>query len=213
MFGWFRKPPALESYADGVSRDVLIQSGRILFVDDEVMSLIDELKRAGFAVNHDATGQESEQQVAAQVFDVAILDYSGIGGKFGSKEGLDLMRHIRRISPRTRIIAYTSKVLGSDKSDFFRMADAVLAKDAGVTESLDVVEAQLQKAFSKAHLYEALLKSLDVSSPSKRIELKSAIEKGLKSKDQSSLRSSVKRIAGATVDKGIDILLNKLFVE
>src|SRR5690606_10365909 len=100
-------------------RDVLIQSGRIIFIDDELMPLIEELKMSGFAVNHDLTGHDFEQQVVGQVFDVAVIDYSGVGKKYGSKQGLDLMRFIRRVSPRTRMVAYTSKGLGSDKSDFY----------------------------------------------------------------------------------------------
>jgi DNA-binding NarL/FixJ family response regulator len=213
MWGWFSRAPALESYTNGVNRDVLIQAGRILFVDDELIPLIDELKAAGFAVNHDVTGHEYEQQVVNQVFDVAVIDYSGVGKKYGPKQGLDLMRFIRRVSPRTRVIAYTSKGLGSDKSDFYRLADTVLAKDAGVTEALESIEAQLQKAFSKQHLFDALLKGLDVSSGKDRIAVKEAVEKALKAKDQSGLKTQLKKVVGAAADKGIDLILAKLFLE
>ena len=213
MRNWFRRAPALESYSSGVGRDNLIQSGRLLFIDDELVPLIEELKAAGFAVNHDQTGHDFEQQVVAQTFDVAIIDYSGVGKKYGPKQGLDLMRFIKRVSPRTRVIAYTSKGLGSDKSDFYRLADTVLAKDAGVTEALECVEDQLQQAFSKRHLFDALIKSLDVHSDKEREAVRRAIELALKSKDQSALKARLKSILGGAVDKGVDVILAKLFLE
>ncbi len=212
MFGWLSKAPLLETYANGVSREVLIQSGRILFVDDEIIALIDELSNAGFSVNHDVTGHDYEQLVVSQVFDVAIIDYSGVGKKYGPKQGLDLMKFIRRVSPRTRVIAYTSKGLGSDKSDFYRMADIVLAKDAGVTEALECVEEQLRNAFSKQHLFDALIKNLGVSSKKDQQLIKAAIEKSLKEKNQGKLKSAIKQVVGVGVDKGIDVVLAKFFV-
>jgi len=212
MFSWLRGAPSLGSYENGINRDVLIQSGRILFADDELVPLVDELESAGFSVNHDKTGHDFESQVVGQFFDVAIIDYSGVGMKYGQKQGLDLMKYVRRVSPRTRIIAYTSQGLGSDKSDFYRLADAVLAKDAGVNEALEVVEGQLQKAFSKQHLFDALLKKLDISSEKDKELIKGAIEKALKNKDQGGLKSNVKKIVGAAADKGVDLILAKFFV-
>lgn len=211
MLGFFRTP-SLDSYVNGVSRDVLIQQGRLLFVDDELIPLIEELKDSGFSVNHDKTGHDYEQLVVGQHFDVALIDYSGVGKKYGSKQGLDLMRFIRRVSPRTRIIAYTSKGLGSDKSDFYRLADVVLPKDAGVTEALECVEEQLQKAFSKQHLFDSLIKTLDLGSQKDRSFVKAAVEKALKSKDQSKLKQTIKSVVGVAADKGVDLLLAKMFI-
>lgn len=212
MWAWLSRVPSLESYTNGVSRDILIQQGRILFVDDELIPLIEELKDAGFSVNHDRTGHDYEQLVVGQLFDVALIDYSGVGKKYGSKQGLDLMRFIRRVSPRTRIIAYTSKGLGSDKSDFYRLADTVLAKDSGVTEALECLEEQLQRAFSKQHLFDSLIKTLDVASNSDRAAIKKAVEQALKSKDQGMLKKRIKSVVGAIADKGVDVVLAKLFL-
>lgn len=213
MWGIFRGAPALESYENGLPRDALIQSGRILFVDDELVPLIEDLKVAGFAVNHDLSGHDYEQLVAGQAFDVAVVDYSGVGRKYGPKQGLDLMRFIRRVSPRTRIVAFTSKGLGSDKSDFYRLADTVLAKDAGLAEALACIEEQLQKAYSKQHLFDALLKSLDVSSPKDRLAIREAVEKAIDRRDQAGLKGAIKKVVGPVVDKGIDILLAKFFLD
>lgn len=213
MLSWFRRAPLLETYDLSASREALIQSGRLLFVDDEQVPLIEQLKHAGFAVDHDRTGSEFEQQIDNQTYDVAILDYSGVGEHFGDGQGLDLLRHVRRVSPRTRIIAYTSKALKSDKSDFYRLADTVLAKDSGKRESLEVVEDQLRKAFGKQHLFDALIGKIAVTSPQKRQEIKEVLEKSLKSGDQSQIRKFLKKTAGAAAERGIDIVLSRLFFE
>lgn len=212
MFGWFSQTPKLEAYNLGVSRDVLIQSSRVLFVDDEVVPLIEQLVHAGFAVDHDRTGQEFEHQLHGQTYDVAILDHSGVGQHLGKDQGLDLLRHMRRVSPRTRIIAYTSKALKSGESDFFRLADAVLAKDAGMRESLETVESQAQQAFAKQNLFDALMQKLSISSPEERGRLKKVIEKGLKEKDQSKVRTALKAVAGTAAEKGVDVVLSRIFL-
>lgn len=213
MFDFLRPTPKLESYGSTQSRERLIQTGRILFVDDEVIPLVKDLVDAGFAVNHDQTGHDFEQLLVNQFFDVAIVDYSGVGMKYGPKQGLDLMRFMRRVSPRTRVIAYTSQGLGSDKSDFFRMADVVLEKDAGVRESLECIELQLRTAFDKAHLFESLLKSLSVSSTEDRTKAKKAIEKALKYKDEGWLKTRLKTSLGVVIDKTVDAIFSRLFVE
>lgn len=213
MFSWLRKRPALDSYASSLQRDVLIQAGRILFVDDEEIPLIDQLIRSGFSVSHDKTGSDFEPQVVNQTYDVAILDHTGVGSKYGPNQGLDLLKFIRRVSPRTRVIAYTSRALKSGESDFYRLADRVLAKDAGMRESLECVEEQLQMAFSKQHLFDALMKKLEVSSGADRLKLKAVLEKSLQEKDQTKFRAALKKVAGTVAEKGVDIVLNKLFVD
>lgn len=212
MFNWFRKSPELSSYENGMSRDVLIQSARILFVDDETPLLIAHLTKAGFSVDHDKTGDECEAQIVGQSYDVAILDYSGVGTKYGEEQGLDLLKFIRRVSPRTRIISYTSKALKSGESDFYRLSDQVLAKDAGLRESLEYVEEQIRKAFSKQYLFDSLMKKLELSSGTERLKLKENLERALSKNDQSSFKAAIKKVVGVAADKGVDIILSKIFV-
>ncbi|MGN7724830.1 hypothetical protein ACTJIL_03275 [Luteimonas sp. 22616] len=212
MFGLFRKAPSLSTYNAGLSRDVLIQSGRLLFVDDEDVPLIEQLKHAGLAVDHDRKGNEFEVQVINQTYDVVILDHSGVGSTYGVDQGLDLLRFLRRVSPRSRIIAYTSKALKSGESDFFRLADAVLTKDAGMRESLEVVEEQLLKAFEKQHLFDALMAKVSVTSSGERARLQKVLEKSLYKNDQTKIKDALKRIAGAAAEKGVDVVISRLFI-
>src|SRR5438105_5889909 len=124
MRSWFKRP-TLQSFDAPVPRERLIQAGRIVIIDDESPLLIDEMKRRGFAVDHDTTG-ENLNNIDKQIYDVAIVDYHGVGQSLGPAQGLDLLRYIRRVSPRTRVIAYTSRSLSAAESEFFRTSHVVL---------------------------------------------------------------------------------------
>jgi hypothetical protein len=61
------------------------------------------------------------------------------------------------VNPATFVLAYTSKALGSDHADFYRIADGVLAKDAGIADSMERIEEGLQKAHSLENVWRGLL--------------------------------------------------------
>lgn len=100
---------------------------------------------------------------------------NGIGQRLGEHQGLDLLRHIRRVSPRTRLIAYTSRSLAAAEAEFFRASHIVLPKDMGLGDSMALVENQLQLAVTIEHLFEALLTKLSVSDPEERPRIRVAL--------------------------------------
>jgi CheY-like chemotaxis protein len=203
--------PTLASQGGDLSRDRLVQSGRIAFIDDEKPLLIEELKQSGFSVDHDTTG-DNLQNYDNQIYDVAIVDYAGVGRRLGSGQGLEIVKHIRRVSPRTRIIAYTSRSLTSSESDFFRLSHTVLQKDLGLGDSLALIEGELQKALSKEYLFDALITKLKITSGEERQRMQEALVKALAKRDESQFRRYLKEAAGVAAEKGVDILLSKLFV-
>jgi DNA-binding NarL/FixJ family response regulator len=213
MFGWLMKifnKPSLESFDSALTRERLIQSARIVVVDDETPLLVEELVRAGFAVNHDTTGNDLKP-FDAQLYDVAIVDYHGVGQKLGPAQGLELIKYIRRVSPRTRVIAYTSRSLNSTESEFFRTSHVVLPKDLGLGDSLELVEKEVRKAFAKEHLLEALLARLQLSSPADRKRVETALIAALSNRDERSFRSFVTKSAGVVAEKSVDIIIAHIF--
>lgn len=203
--------PTLASLGGDLSRDRLVQSGRIAFIDDERPLLIEELRQSGFSVDHDTTG-DNLQNYDNQIYDVAIVDFAGVGHRLGSGQGLEVVKHLRRVSPRTRIIAYTSKSLTSSESDFFRLSHTVLQKDLGIGDSLALIEGELQKALSKEYLFEALITKLKITSGEERQRMQDALIKALAKRDEGKFRRYLKEGAGLVAEKGVDILLSKLFV-
>lgn len=212
MWDWFKNwwAPGISSFDHPLTRERLIQAGRIVVIDDEAPLLIEELKKEGFAVDHDTTGQDLHN-LEGQIYDVAIIDYHGVGQRLGTMQGLDLMKHLRRVSPRTRLVAYTSRSLSASESDFFRLSHAVLPKDLGLGDSLALVEAELRKAFSKEHLFDALLSKLNVTNAGEKERIGKALGKALADGKDTKLRETLAKVAGQTAEKAAEIIISKLF--
>jgi hypothetical protein len=213
MSGWLSflwKRPSLSSFNDVTTRDRLIQNGRILFIDDEIPLLIGELREEGFSVDHDQVGDDLHK-VESQLYDVLVLDYQGVGQRFGTAQGLDILKYVRRVSPRTRIIAYTSRSLSAGESDFFRQSNAVLPKDLGLGDSLTLIETELKKAFEKEHLFEALISNLSISNGKDKERLRNSLISSLGNKNEGKFKNLLFNITGKVVDKGAEIIIARLF--
>jgi DNA-binding response OmpR family regulator len=213
MWSWiksFWKNPDLSAFDHPITRERLIQAGRIIVIDDETPLLIQELKKEGFAVDHDTKGQDLHS-LEGQIYDVAIVDYHGVGKRFGAMQGLDLIKHLRRVSPRTRLVAYTSRSLSASESDFFRLSHAVLPKDMGLGDSLALVETQLRKAFSKEYLFEALVAKLNVSNLSEKKRIEAALVQSLTAGNDAHFKKVLAKIAGQTAEKAVEIIISKIF--
>jgi CheY-like chemotaxis protein len=201
---------SLDSFDTAMTRERLIQAARIVIIDDETPLIIEELKSAGFAVDHDKSGSDLKR-IDAQIYDVAIVDYHGVGQKLGGAQGLELVRYIRRVSPRTRVIAYTSRSLSATESEFFRKSHTVLPKDLGLGDSLALIEGEIRKSFSKEHLLEALLAKLEVTGPEQREEAHNALVKALTKNSEPSFREYVKNAVGVVAAKSVDVIIDHVF--
>lgn len=204
------RSPGLSSFDSSVTRERLIQSGRIAFVDDENPLLIEELRSAGFAVDHDKEARDL-RNYDSQIYDVAIVDYHGVAQHLGAAQGLDLVKHIRRVSPRTRVIAYTSRSLSAAESEFFRLSHAVLPKDFGLGDSLALVETELRKAFAKQHLLDALLEKLAISDGAEKRKIEEALVKALGKRSEGQFKEYVSKAVGSAASKSVELIVSKLF--
>lgn len=207
----FKKQPHLDSYDHALTRERLIQCSRILIVEDEEPLLIAELRREGFSVEHDREGDDLHN-IESQLYDLAILDFHGVGRRLGNAQGLDLLKHIRRVSPRTRVIAYTSRSLNAAESEFFRLSHVVLPKDMGLVDSLSLVETELRKAFSKEHLFESLIAKLSISSGHEKQKIHAALAKALAKNDENSFRGDLQKSGGKVAEKAVEIIVSKIFL-
>lgn len=210
IFGW-GPPAALSSFDAALPREELIQNGRIAIIDDEEPLLIEHMRRSQFSVDHDKTGDDL-RNYEAQLYDVAIVDYYGVGQRLGAGQGLDLLKHIRRVSPRTRLIAYTTRSLNASESEFFRLSHIVLPKDMGLGDSMNLIEDQLRKALSKEHLFESILAKLSITSGEERVKMHTALARALSSQDKGKFKEYVSKAVGVTAEKTVEILIGKLFI-
>ena len=210
LFGW-RQPAVLSTFDAALPREQLIQSGRIAFIDDEEPLLIEHIRKAQFSVDHDKTGMDL-RNYEAQLYDVAIVDYYGVGQHLGAGQGLDLLKHIKRVSPRTRLISYTSRSLNAAESEFFRLSHIVLPKDMGLGDSLILIEDQIRKALSKEHLFEAILTKLSIANADERMRMHNALAKALSSRDKENFKGYISKAVGVTAEKTVEILIGKIFI-
>jgi DNA-binding NtrC family response regulator len=206
----FWRKPGLSTFDTAITRERLIQSARLVVIDDEQPLLIEELKRVGFAVDHDKSG-DNLTNYDNQIYDVAIIDYHGVGQRLGNAHGLDLLKHIRRVSPRTRMIAYTSRSLSATESEFFRVSHAVLPKDLGLGDSLTLIESELHKAFEKTYLFEALVAKLALSDGAERERMQSALIKALTKGNEGKFRDYVAKVVGQAAQKTVEIIISRMF--
>lgn len=206
----FGAQTSLSSFDASIGREKLIQNGRIAVIDDENPLIIEELQKAGFSVDHDKSGNDLTK-LENQLYDVAIIDFHGVGKRLGVGQGLDLLKHIRRVSPRTRLIAYTSRSLNASESEFFRLSHVVMPKDMGLGDSMAMVEEQLRLAFTKEHLFEALIDKLNVSNPEAKQKLHAGLIKALSKRDENAFRDILIKVAGQAAEKSVKYIVDRLF--
>lgn len=159
----FRKQRSIAELIFELPRDELVRRSRILIIDDEKPDIISDLSKAGFAVDYlEDVNSGNMDQVERLTYDLILLDFGNVGNDFGNNEGLDLLRHIKRVAPSVVILTYTSKALKTKHADFYRLADGTLAKDAGIGDSLDRIEQGLRKAHTLHNTWDGLLSSIGV---------------------------------------------------
>lgn len=199
-----------------VSRDNLLQRSRILVVDDELPELIEDLKQAGFAVDYQPDITTANiGEVERIKYDLIILDFANVGLAFGEDQGLALLKHIKRVNLTAVIFAYTSKSLSTEHADFFRMADGVLRKDAGITESMEKIEDGLQRARSIPNLWKGMLIAANIPSGSKEdLEWQDLYVRGLtKESKMKTLREKVHCVLGSDAGPQVALTILEKLIE
>lgn len=167
----FKRKFKIETLAAALPREELIRRSRILVIDDERPELIDDLQRAHFSVDYTPDIKKDDLDLVEQpLYDVVLLDFGNVGGSFGGDQGLSLLRHIKRVNPAVVVLAYTSKAIASDQADFYRLADGVLAKDAGIGASTERIEEALRQAHNVANLWRGVLAVSGVQAGSRQDE-------------------------------------------
>lgn len=210
MFGFIWRTTQLSEFDGALTRERLIQGARLLLIDDECPLLLGELQQSGFSVDHDETGNDL-RNIDNQIYDVIILDYHGVGQRLGLLHGMELLKYIKRVTPRSRIIAYTSRSLTASESEFFRLSHAVLPKDYGLGESLNIIEDEIRKSLSKEHLFEALLKKLEILDPNEKKRIHKGLLKSLSKKDENHFKNVIVKVCGNVAEKSADIIIKQLF--
>lgn len=154
---WFAKKKKLDSIKFSIPREDLIRKSRILLIDNEKPDVFEDIKSAGFSIDYVEDVNKENIHIVDR-YDLIVLDFGDVGRDFGDGEGLSLLKYIKRVNPAIVVLAYTSKALTSQNSDFYRISDLVLGKDTGIQDTLEKVESGLILAHSPKYRWNAILK-------------------------------------------------------
>jgi DNA-binding response OmpR family regulator len=212
----FFKKHKIDEIEKRIPREDLLQRSRILVIDDEEPDLLADIRQSGFAVDYqpDITNINLSE-VDKPKYDLIILDFGSVGTAFGPDQGLSLLKHIKRVNPTAHILAYTSKALGTEHAEFFRLADGVLPKDAGISESMEKIEEALAKSRSIQNTWKGLLNAAGVVLGSKADEeWQDLFVRGLsKPKKLRALREKIVNSVSSEFGQGLSLMVLEKLIE
>ena len=191
-------------------RAEILRRARIAVLDDEIPEMLQDLRDHGLAVTHLKSVADIQFQALADGFyDLLLLDYGGIGARFGPDQGLDVLRYLKRVNPSLYILAFTARTFDASKADFFRLCDGVVKKDAGIRETLEQIEIHLAEVLTPAFQMQALSKALGLTSDQqeKLEKVVSEAVSGTESREEAI--SAAKRLAKAGSEKVLETLVIK----
>jgi len=164
----------------------------------------------GLAVTHLKSVADIQFQALADGFyDLLLLDYGGIGARFGPDQGLDVLRYLKPVNPSLYILAFTARTFDASKADFFRLCDGVVKKDTGIRETLEQIEIHLAEVLTPAFQMQALGKALGLTSDQQEKLEKVVSEAASRTESREEAISAAKRLAKAGSEKVLERLVTK----
>ncbi len=123
---------------------------RLLLIEDEpglVLTLTDRLTREGYRVENSADGESGLERAAGEVFDLLLLDVM-----LPRRNGLDVLRELRKRGVDTPVIMLTAKGQVTDKVAGLKLgADDYVTKPFEMVELLARIEAKLRRVPATTH--------------------------------------------------------------
>ncbi len=142
MVAWFvkRRWPELPSAE-------IKKRARILVIDDSEFAYQVLFNKDGYNVDKWDDVYELPK-LESGYYDLILLDIQGVGKDQSQEQGLGILKHLRQMNPTQIIVAYSHADWSLRYQDFFRMADATLAKTADYVEFKRTVDKLLASRFS-----------------------------------------------------------------
>lgn len=155
--------PKISSLKRNLSRESLKRNCRVLFIDDQPIELVEDLRKEGFSIDQDFSGNDVHN-IEKGYYDLIILDYHGVGKKYGKDDGLSLLKTIKRVNPAVYILAYTTRNLSPQQSaEFYTLTDGSLNKESGVGEAISRIEEALKEAAQPERVWAGILKCKSIT--------------------------------------------------
>lgn len=143
MLNFFRKKEWPE-----IPFEEIKKRSKILVVDDSDFAYLSLFKKDGYSIEH-WKDIKSLPSLEKGDFDIILLDIQGVGKKQSAQDqGFGILKHLHQVCPAQIVVAYSNADWSLKYQEFFRMADAVLAKSSDYVDFKRVVDELLRKRFS-----------------------------------------------------------------
>lgn len=186
MFGLFKRKkwPSL-------SFEEIKKRSKIVVIDDDAFTYRSLFKRDGY--NIDKWNDINDMnKLENSYYDIILLDIQGVGRDYSQKEqGLGILKHIKQANPTQIIVAYSNADWSLRYQEFFKMADAVLAKNVDYVDFKRTVDDLLQRRFTISFYLDKVVSAVkdDVDNPN---QIQKMAEKAILSRSTEKLERYLK---------------------
>lgn len=132
-----------------IGTDEIRKRSRIVVIDDAEFGYLPLFQKDGYTIEK-WNDVDDLNKLESGYYDIIMLDIQGVGRDQTKEQGFGILKHLREVSPAQIIIAYSNAKysLHSKYQDFFRMADATLAKSDNYVDFKLKVDDLLRDRFS-----------------------------------------------------------------
>jgi len=130
---------------------------RILVIDDSDFFYLQLFKNDGYTIEK-WNDVDDLQKLESGYFDIILLDIQGIGKKQSKDQGFGILKHIHQACPAQIVIAYSNADFSLKYQDFFKNADATLAKTDDYVDFKRTVDKLLVQRFSMGFYVDRIIK-------------------------------------------------------
>lgn len=130
---------------------------KIIVIDNEIFHPLEMLTKHGFKV---------EQRLDLSSFDeldhasIVLCDIHGVGLNLGGKDGLFLLREIKKRLPFIYLISYSSQTFKAENNIYFELCDKVAKKDGDTEEWVQLLDTAVLAVSDPIEVWKKLRKYL-----------------------------------------------------
>lgn len=130
-----------------LSLDEIKKRARILVIDDSDFYYLPLFKKDGYNVEK-WDDVNDLPKLESGYYDIILLDIQGVAKEQSQEQGLGILKHLNQVCPTQVVIAYSNADFSLKYQEFFKLADATLAKSNDYVDFKRAVDKLLQERFS-----------------------------------------------------------------
>lgn len=157
MFNWlFGQSKQIATLAKPMDIVHLRKRAKIVVIDDDKNAFPTKaLQAEGFTIEY-WSKVVSLQRLEAGDFDIIVLDIKGVATNYSDLDGIGILQQVKKANPDQIVFAFSGETFDIGKTEFFRLADDVLAKPVDMLKCKQVLDHLITTKFTVQHLWESV---------------------------------------------------------